>query len=357
MSSTDAQPNLFDLVTRHKFGFFAGSLYNLGTTAVACGEECTPPDCSGFGSLGYYNWVKTYSPWNNQVLVQECTTTYATTDTADDAIARAQSMRQPWFLQTSFNAPHLPYDLPPTHLCPPSGSCSFQYCQGGNATPAEMASAIMEALDSEFGRMVAAIRAVDPETVFVVISDNGTSSTAAQGAAGDCFDPERSKGTLYEGGIRVPLIIAGGDVVAGECTALVSAADLFGTIGDLAGVHWAAEDSISLAPYLAGDLTPLRSTVYAEGFSPNFISPDVDGQPAFEPTVHTRAIRNERYKLIRFTTSTGSQEELFFDLQAAPCETVNLCPGFGNCTGSGMNATELANMQALQAELVAMGVY
>ena len=142
----------------------------------------------------------------------------------------------------------------------------------------------------------------------------------------------------------MPLIISGGDVVPGECTALVSATDLFGTIGDLAGVHWAAEDSVSLSPYLAGDLTPLRSTVYAEDFSPNFISPDVNGQPPFAPTVHTRAIRNERYKLIRFTTATGAQEELFFDLQADPCETVNLCPGFGHFTASGMNATDLRTL-------------
>jgi PKD repeat protein len=339
------------------FGFFAGSLYNLGTNGIACGDDCTPPDCSALGTLGYYNWVKTYSPWNNQELVQECVTTYATTDTTDDAIARAQAMPQPFFLQVSFNAPHLPYDLPPTHLCPPNGTCTLQYCQSGNVTSAEMANAIMEALDSEFGRMVAAIRAVDPETVFFVISDNGTSESAALGTAGDCFDPARSKGTVYEGGIRVPLLAAGGGIVPGECAALVCATDLFGTIADLAGVHWSAEDSISLAPYLAGNMTPLRTTVYAEEFSPNFISPDVNGQPPFEPTVHTRAIRNERYKLIRFTTSTGAQEELFFDLESDPCETVNLCPGFGNCTGAGMNAQELASLQALRDELAAMGVY
>jgi len=339
------------------FGYFAGSLYNLGANGIACGDECLPPDCSAFGPLGYYNWVKTYSPWGNQVLQQECVATYATTDTADEAIARAQVMPQPWFLEVSFNAPHLPYDLPPSHLCPPGGTCAFQFCQGGNATDPEMANSILEALDTEFGRMVAAIRAVDPETVFVVVSDNGTAEVAALGAVGDCYDPSRSKGTVYEGGIRVPLIVAGGNVVPGECTALVSTVDLFGTIADLAASPWASEDSISLAPYLAGDMTPLRSTVYAEEFSPNFISPAVDGQPPFEPTVHTRALRNERYKLIRFTTATGAQEELFFDLQADPCEQVNLCPGFGNCTGSGMNATELANLQALRAELVAMGVY
>ena len=339
------------------FGFFAGSMYNLSTGGVACGDGCTPPDCSVFGPAGYYNWVKTESPYGNHVLEQLCESTYATTDTADDAIARAQAMNGPWFMQVSFNAPHLPYDLPPTHLCPPVGTCGFQYCLGGNASQAEIANSIMEALDMEFGRMVQAIRAVDPEVVFVVMSDNGTAETAATGGSNDCFDPARSKGTLYEGGIRVPLIVAGGDVVAGECTALVGATDLYGTIADLAGVSWYAEDSISLAPYLRGDMTPLRTTVYSEDFSPNFVSPDQPGQPAFAPTVHTRAIRNERYKLIRFTSSAGAQEELFYDLLNDPCESLNLCPGFGNCTGAGLDASATANLQALRDELSAMGVY
>lgn len=339
------------------FGFYAGSMYNLGTAGVACGDGCTPPDCSVFGTAGYYNWVKTESPYGNHVLEQACEATYATTDTADDAIARAQAMTGPWFLQVSFNAPHLPYDLPPAHLCPPSGTCGFQFCLGGNASPAEMSNSIMEALDLEFGRMVQAIRAVDPEVVFVVISDNGTAEVAATGAANDCFDPARSKGTVYEGGIRVPLIVAGGGVVPGECTALVGATDLYGTIADLAGVSWYAEDSVSLVPYLRGDMTPRRTTVYSEEFSPNFISPDQPGQPAFTPTVHTRAIRNARYKLIRFTSSTGAQEELFFDLQTDPCESVNLCPGFGNCSGVGLDPSALANLQALRDELTSMGVY
>jgi arylsulfatase A-like enzyme len=266
-------------------------------------------------------------------------------------------MSGPWFLQVSFNAPHLPYDLPPTHLCPPSGTCGFQFCLGGNASPAEMSNSIMEALDMEFGRMVQAIRAVDPEVVFVVMSDNGTADAAATGTANGCFDPARSKGTVHEGGIRVPLIVAGGDVVPGECTALVGATDLYGTIAELAGVSWSAEDSISLVPYLRGNMTPRRTTVYAEEFSPNFVSPDQPGQPPFTPTVHTRALRNERYKLIRFTSSTGAEEELFYDLQTDPCEELNLCPGFGNCTGAGLDPSALANLQALRDELTAMGVY
>jgi PKD repeat protein len=339
------------------FRTYAGSMYNLSVPAVYCGDTCVPPDCSGGGTLGYSNWVKTWDPLSTGILQQTCSTTYATTDTTDETIARAQVMQEPWFVMASFNAAHLPFEAPPTSLCHPLGTCTFQYCQQGNSSPAELTDAVMEAFDSEFGRMVTAIRAVDPDTLFIVISDNGTDPAAAQGTSGGCWDPNRVKGTVYEGGIRVPLIISGSDVVPGECTALVSATDVLATLCELAHVTHAADDSVSLVPYLHGDMTPRRTTVYSELFTPNFESPDRPGQPAFAPTTHTRSIRNDRYKLLRFTSNTGLQEEQFFDLLNDPCESTDLCPGFGACGTGSLTPDQATNLQALRDELVSMGVY
>jgi arylsulfatase A-like enzyme len=220
-----------------------------------------------------------------------------------------------------------------------------------------MTAAMIEALDAEIGRMIAEVRRRNPNVYVILVGDNGTDAPAAQGPPGGCFDPERSKGTLYQAGIRVPLIIAGPDVVSGESQALVSAVDLFATITELARVPRVTQDSVSLVPYLEGDVLPRRSTVYAETFVPNFVTPDAPGMPPFVPRVHTRAIRNERYKLIRWSGTHQAEDEQFFDLWLDPCESVDLCPGPGPCDGSGLMEEELENLLALQAELAAMGVY
>jgi PKD repeat protein len=339
------------------FRYFAGAMFNLPAPAIECGLGCPRPDCTILGALGYYNWVKVYDLLGNGILQQACWTSYATADTADEAIARAQAMRAPWFLQVGFNAAHSPPEFPPSALCPVPGTCAVQHCQTGSTAP-EVMNAMVEALDTELGRTVAGIRAVDPETYIIVVGDNGTASYAAEGPSGGCFDPDRSKGTLFEGGVRVPLIVVGPGIEPGECAALVNTTDIFATVTDLARIRYPAQDSVSLLPYLRGDMTPRRSWIYAELFDPNFPTTDAPGSPPFEPTSHTRAIRNQRYKLIRATNSLGGVAEAFYDLLLDPCETTSLCtPSGGSCGTDGLTSEQLQNLQELQDTLAALGVY
>ena len=82
-----------------------------------------------------------------------------------------------------------------------------------------------------------------------------------------------------------------------------------------------------------------RRTVYGEQFSPNH-------QASLPFDNHGRAVRDERYKLIR---STGQADELY-DLMLDPWEATNLVPGL--LPGS----PEQAAFDFLEAELVALGV-
>jgi arylsulfatase A-like enzyme len=132
--------------------------------------------------------------------------------------------------------------------------------------------------------------------------------------------------------------------------------DLFATIAELAGVRAEAEDSVSLVPYLHGRREPLRDTVYAEHFRPNFV-PAPDSAPRPLPSGHTRAVRNQRFKLVRFSSETGQIEERLFDLALDPCEEHDLAPGFGPADPARLTPLEAANLRALQAELVALGVF
>ena len=101
-----------------------------------------------------------------------------------------------------------------------------------DSNPAEDAAwayqmAMLEALDSEFGRL---LDGLDPQvrarTLIVFASDNGSQSTLKTarelhgrnlGTVYDqLVDMNRFKGTVYEGGVRIPLIV---QVRRGSCAA------------------------------------------------------------------------------------------------------------------------------------------
>jgi arylsulfatase A-like enzyme len=180
-----------------------------------------------------------------------------------------------------------------------------------------------EAMDTEIGRLLQGLQGLPGDelerTVIVFVGDNGTPTDATTAP----FNPQHAKGTPFEGGVNVPLIVKGPGVAAGaECAALVNTTDLYATFCELGGrpagtAHDpVGPDSVSLVPYLAQpELPSLRSWVYAEAFGPNGFGPYV---------VNMRTVREERYKLIwRMPVSTPAYTQ-FFDLQADPFEEVDL---------------------------------
>lgn len=338
------------------FGSYAGSLYNLLRGPVPDPDDPFLPDCTPFGRFGYYNWVKTLDVSGSHRLQQVCWSTYATSDTADDAIQSVMSMRSPWFLYVAFNAAHTPFQMPPSALQSAS-LCFRHHTLLTSRDPVQVADAMIEVLDLELGRMIDAIRTIDPDVFVFVIGDNGTEGRAVHGEIGSCFDPTRAKGTLFQGGIHVPLLAAGPGVVPGECDALVSSTDLFATVSELALCPAPAADSVSLVPYLFGDMTPRRDTVYAERFWPNQETPDDPATLPFSPMVHTRVIRDARYKLYRATTAGGFRAEILFDLQTDPCERAPLAVAGGQIDPSGLRGLAQPAYEALRAELIRMGVY
>jgi arylsulfatase A-like enzyme len=257
----------------------------------------------------YYQWPKNI---NGNV---QRTTSYATTDTVDDALRAIHSLPEPWFIWVAFNAPHKPFHVPPAQL-------HTQTLRGlPDDTPVEHMKAATEAMDTELGRLFDGIDAeLRENTTVILFGDNGTMDEAVDAP----FDPTRAKASVFEGGVNVPLIVAGPRVAepGSECGALVSLTDLFLSITEIAGVDVDSVlptgtqlDSVSLLPYLSDPHQPsLREWVYAERFNPN--------GPGPHPYYH-RAVRGPRYKLIRRFT-IGVQNELFYDLDLDPFELNNL---------------------------------
>ena len=120
----------------------------------------------------------------------------------------------------------------------------------GPGIPNPVYAAMIEAMDTEIGRFLAALdnEGLRENTVVIFKSDNG-------GYDGDNRPLRGFKGMLYEGGIRVPWIVRWPGVVkpGSICETPVISTDCYGTMLDLAGVETQSltgQDGESLVPLL-----------------------------------------------------------------------------------------------------------
>ncbi len=251
-------------------------------------------------TFSYFDWVKTVDG------VQEAKSTYMTTDLVDSVATWVNGTPGPWFAYVAFRLPHGPYHWPPENLH------SQDTGQEGDLAKYR---AMVEAMDNELGRLLESIDTTN--TLIVIAGDNGSPAEVAQPPV----NPQRSKGTVFQGGIRVPMVIAGDLVTAGEVAAPVNLADIYDTVAEITGATVPGEivrDSVSLVPYL-GDPghAALRANAYSDTFSPNGFGPVSVGQ---------QTARDERYKYLRNTAGA----EGLIDLWVDPWETNNLL--FGDLT-------------------------
>lgn len=258
-----------------------------------------------FGTGTYTSWTKTI---NGVTGATNGTTTYATTDTTDDAVAWiAARGAAPWFLWLGYNAPHTPFHKPPNGLHTYDttvGNWATLPINNSAANQRLHYNAAVEALDTEMGRLLASMTpAVRANTMVIFVGDNGTPNQVIQTP----FGTGHAKDTLYEGGVRVPLIVSGPDVVAPnrESAALVNVADLYSTILELAGINVATTqpatkplDAKSLLPILQNQPDTTRYG-YAEQ-SGSTLTAIESG----------KAVRNSGgYRLLRFN---DAHEEFYF---------------------------------------------
>jgi arylsulfatase B len=179
---------------------------------------------SGIARPSYYQWQLTKGGSTN---VENEYVTKVFTDLSIDWI---NSQSKPWFLWLAYNAPHTPFHLPPSEMhsqgnLPP-------YADGLNPMPYYMAS--IEAMDYQIGKLLEGIPDAELDnTIIIFIGDNGSPGQVAQLPYG----PTKAKGSLYQGGINVPMFISGNGVGRiGEDDNLICSTDLFCTIAELAGI-------------------------------------------------------------------------------------------------------------------------
>lgn len=316
------------LAAGYRTGYFGR--WGQGTHALDCGGTsfaCTPAlmgwqtfraiqpdgieDCTPGGN--YFTWLRVD---DGAISVSSTAisgiSAYATIATVDEARAWWATTPSPRIAFVSLPAAHKPFHLTPSQAQRP-----------GWTPPAlpnsnrKYFEAMVESADWALGEILAD---VDREATLVVfVSDNGTpQQVPPQG-----YNSQEVKFSTFNGGIRVPFIVAGLGFPEGQVSPQpVSLVDIAPTLAELAGAcvpeEWQGQ---SILPSLDG--VPLgRAWIYAEG------------------NVDDCAVVEERWKLRKLPSGT----EILYDLDTDPFENAPLDPN------DPTYAVEVARLRAELAE-------
>lgn len=163
---------------------------------------------------------------------------------------------QPFFLYLAHHAPHTPIEAKPDDV-----KHFEQKLRPGLHHQNAVYAAMVKSLDESVGRVLARLkqRGLEENTIIVFLSDNGGFTGKNNGVPVTNNAPLRSgKGSLYEGGIRVPLLVRWPGVTprGAECREPVVVMDLFRTLR-AAGAPASADAPRATAISDGVDLTPL----------------------------------------------------------------------------------------------------
>jgi len=232
------------------------------------------------------------------------------TDRAVDFIA--QQSTQPFLLQVSHIAVHIPLSTTPEFEKKFSAKSKMP---GYPCNP--LYAGLLAELDASVGRITAAVDAAGlaEHTLIVFLSDNGGLETEQSGRIVTSNQPLRGeKGSLYEGGVRIPAIARWpGTIPAGRESATPAiTTDVYPTfveIGRATLPTTQPQDGVSLAAVLRDPITPLaRDTLHWH-------------LPHYHHSTPASSIRRGDWKLIEFFED-GVLE--LYDLAADPSERTNL---------------------------------
>ncbi|MFH1737506.1 MAG: sulfatase [bacterium] len=212
---------------------------------------------------------------------------YLTDRLTDESIQFIEAHKeQPFFLYLPYYAVHTPLEAPAKLV-----EKYTEKLAGRNAGVDPVYAAMVEIVDRNVGRLMDTLDRLNltENTAVLFFSDNGGTLRSTNNA------PLREgKGWLYEGGIRVPLIIKwpGHVPEGGVCHEPVIGSDLYPTIVEMVGDKAKPGDSpdgVDLAPLWRGKEQLERDTFY--WYYPHYNSHSM--QPC-------AAIRKGDYKLIEY---------------------------------------------------------
>jgi arylsulfatase len=270
----DAETTIAELLKAR--GYATGAIGKWGLGQVGTTGD---PNEQGFDLFyGYYcqtqahnhypkflwrNGAKEWLPGNNATRTGE---TYAQDRFADEALKFIREHKdQPFFLYLPFIISHLAIQVPDSAIAQYEGLEETPYTHTGgyheHPSPHAGYAAMVSYMDRDIGRIIDLIDELGlaENTLFLFTSDNGPTYDRLGGADSDFFDssgPLRGrKGSVYEGGIRVPLIARwkGKIEEGGQPDHVAAFWDMLPTLCELADMETPSGiDGISFAPALLG---------------------------------------------------------------------------------------------------------
>ena len=232
---------------------------------------------------------------------------YIIDDLTDHALDFIKDNRdRPFFCYVPYNTPHSPMQVPDRFYQKFDGFEPKMWNRDKNQESLSMtraALAMVENIDWNVGRLLQTLNDLDldEETIVIYFSDNGPNSWRWNGGM------KGRKGSLDEGGLRVPFLIRWtGHIAAGKrIDRIAGAIDLLPTLADLTGAPLISTkplDGQSLQPLLTGDATNWPDRVIAS-FRPGNRNGGV-------------SLRNQRFRL--------DNKGALFDIQIDPGQRTNV---------------------------------
>lgn len=243
---------------------------------------------------------------------------YLTDRLTDEALKLIeQAGDRPFFLNLWFHNPHTPLEGKPTLV----EKYRAKIRPGMKHQNPDYA-AMIETLDTNVGRVLEQLRRrrLADHTLVIFASDNGGQIGPYRGRQVTDNSPLRSgKGSLYEGGIRVPLLVRLPGLAApgATCAEPVLCTDFFSTIMECCGVSATGQtapqgplDGVSLVPLLRRpDSTLNRAALFFH--YPHY----------YATTTPVSAVRAGDWKLLEFFEDRHCE---LYNLRADPGEGRNL---------------------------------
>jgi arylsulfatase A-like enzyme len=224
---------------------------------------------------------------------------YLTTQQTTAAIRwiKEQAPGTLWMATVSYSAAHLPVQPPPRALLPADSIDSGQFDCTKLVEQRIIYGQMIEAMDQEIGRLLVEVglatrtpggqldyRPDATNTMIVIVGDNGSYFSTVRLP----FDPTRGKGTVYQTGVWVPLIVSGPMVnqanIGSEVSHMVNAAvDVYQFFGEVAGIDVRqavprshALDARPMLPYLT---TPGQESIRKSNFTQTGTNLQAPGAP------------------------------------------------------------------------------